>query len=67
MSISRHSHSNQTSARRTTPARQVEAAVYSPAVESSENIDGRLLVGLAIVAAISVMFTNSMLFLAVGQ
>jgi hypothetical protein len=66
MSISRHSRSNQTSARRI-PARHVEAAVYSPAVESSANIDGRLFAGLAIVAAVSVMVTNSLLFLVVGQ
>jgi hypothetical protein len=66
MSISRHGRSSQISARRD-PSRHVEAAVYSPAVEPSANIDGRLIVGLAITAAVSAMVTNSLLFLVVGQ
>jgi hypothetical protein len=64
MSVSRHSRFNQVPTRRAD--RHVEAAVYSPAAEPSANIDGRLLVGLAIAAAISVMVTNSLLFLAMG-
>jgi hypothetical protein len=65
MSISRHSRSAQIR-RIDARSQPVEAAVHASAVGVDATVDGRWLAGLVLVAGVSVMVTNSLLFLVAG-